>query len=175
MKLPIGQRLPPMPTVEAWVRNEEQPIELNVDRLDGQWVVLFWYPRDFTFVCPTELQRFAELHDEFKALGATVLGASTDSFYAHNAWFQDDKRLIYVDYPVIADSTHELASRFGVLSEDGSAFRATFIIDPDGILRHMSVNDMDVGRNVDEVLRLLEALQTESLCPVNWTPGDETL
>ena len=141
----------------------------------GSWVVLFFYPGDFTFICPTELAAFAQRHDDFRDEGAVLLAASTNSCFSHKAWFETDPRLAEVRYPVIADSLRELSRSFGVLLEDGAAHRGTFIIDPDGLLLHMSVTEHDVGRSVDEVLRVLRAFRTGALCPANWAPGDATL
>jgi peroxiredoxin (alkyl hydroperoxide reductase subunit C) len=162
-------------TVEAYVPGEAEPRSLSLADYQGRWVVLFFYPRDFTFVCPTEIQGFARLHDEFLREHAVVLGASTDSYFSHKAWYESDARLAAVRYPVIADSSHALSREFGVLLPDGAALRGTFIIDPDGIVRHLLVNDLDVGRNVDETLRLLRALRTGELCPEAWQPGQATL
>ena len=136
---------------------------------------MFFYPRDFTFVCPTELQALARLHGAFTWEGALVLAASTDSYHAHRAWFEADPRLREAAYPVIADPGHRLSTAYGVLTEEGAALRGTFILDPEGILRHALVNDLDVGRNVEETLRTLRALKTGALCPVAWQPGQPTL
>ena len=138
-------------------------------------VGLFFYPRDFTFICPTELQAFAELHDSFEAEGAVLLAASTDSFWSHQAWFSSNPSLRGVRYPVLADPAHTLSAAFGVLDPDGAAYRATFIADPDGVLRHVSITDQNVGRNPAETLRVMQALQTGELCPVDWRPGEPTL
>jgi alkyl hydroperoxide reductase subunit AhpC len=148
---------------------------MKLSDLHGEWVVLFFYPRDFTFVCPTEIQAFARLHSAFRAEKAVVIGASTDSYYAHKAWFESDARLQDVAYPVVADTSQHLGEAFGVLLEDGTALRGTFIIDPQGIVRCMHVNDLDVGRNVEESLRLLRALRTGELCPESWQAGQPTL
>jgi peroxiredoxin (alkyl hydroperoxide reductase subunit C) len=141
----------------------------------GSWVVLFFYPGDFTLICPTELAAFAKRHDDFLSEGAVLLAASTNSCFSHKAWFEIDPRLAEVRYPVIADSLRELSDSFGVLSEDGAAHRGTFMIDPEGVLVHMSITAHDVGRSVDEVLRTLRAFRTGALCPVDWAPGDPTL
>ena len=170
----IGQVAPEM-VLEAYVRGADGPRALSLADYRGRWVVLFFYPRDFTFVCPTEIQALARLHPDFAAEGAVVIGASTDSYYAHRAWYESDPRLAGVHYPVVADTAHRLATAFGVLTEDGAALRGTFLIDPEGIVRHALVNDLDVGRNVEETLRTLRAFQTGELCPVNWQPGQPTL
>jgi peroxiredoxin (alkyl hydroperoxide reductase subunit C) len=141
----------------------------------GKWLVLFFYPRDFTFICPTELVAFGELEADFKAEEAVVIGASTDSFFSHKAWFESDPRLLRVNYPVLADTSHQLSKGFNVLLDDGASLRGTFIIDPQGVVRHITVNDLDVGRNVEETLRVLRALRSGELCPVAWKPGESTL
>lgn len=141
---------------------------------NGKWTVLFFYPLDFTFICPTELREFAKKEEEFKKLNAQVVGASTDSKNSHKAWFEKD--LPEVKYPVIADTTHVLSKLFGVLKPDeGIAYRGTFIIDPEGVLKYSLVSDLNVGRSVEETLRVLKALQTGELCPIEWKPGQETL
>lgn len=161
---------------EVYERDADKPKKIRLSDYRGKWVVLFFYPRDFTFVCPTEIERFADLESEFKKEGAVVLGASTDSFFAHKAWYETDPRVRKAGFPIIADTTLAVSRAYGVLNEeDGSAFRATFIIDPEGVVRHVSVNDMNVGRSVDETLRTLRALKTGELCPVEWRPGQKTL
>jgi alkyl hydroperoxide reductase subunit AhpC len=174
MPLRVGQPVPDH-SVQAYVRGEHAPSEFALATHRGRWVVLFFYPRDFTFICPTELAAFAERHEDFLDERAIVIGASTDSYFSHKAWFESDPRLAGVDYPVIADTAHELSRSFDVLLDDGATHRATFIIDPSGTLLHMSVNEHDVGRSVDEVLRILRAFRTGALCPVDWAPGKATL
>src|SRR3989338_2298054 len=133
-------------------------VKLKLSQFKGKWVVLFFYPLDFTFICPTELKSFADKEAEFKKLNAVVIGASTDSLHSHKAWFARD--LPMVKFPVIADQTHKLAEQFCVLKEDqGIAYRGTFIIDNQGFLRSIVVNDNSAGRSVVETLRTLQALQ----------------
>jgi alkyl hydroperoxide reductase subunit AhpC len=140
----------------------------------GKWLVLFFYPRDFTFICPTELQGFSDHEAAFKKLNAEVLGASTDSEWSHKAWFERD--LPKVKYPVLADTTQAISRDYQVLNEqDGSAERGLFLIDPQGVVRYSLVSAGSVGRNVEETLRVLEALQTGERCPMGWTPGGKTL
>ena len=140
----------------------------------GKWLVLNFYPRDFTFVCPTELKALARYEDEFKEQNAVILAASTDSVNSHKAWIESE--LKEVKYPVLADTSHSLSKNYNVLiEEEGKALRGTFIIDPEGILQYSVVSNLDVGRSTDEILRVLQALQTKELCPVNWKPGDKTL
>jgi len=174
MGVRVGMPAPDL-TAEAYVRGEAQPRHLTLDAFRGRWVVLFFYPRDFSRVCPTELQAFAALHPQFGREQAAVVAVSTDSYEAHKAWLESDPRLREVAYPVVADSTHRLSEAYGVLREDGSALRGTFLIDPEGLVRGVYVNDPDVGRNVQETLRLLRALRTGELCPEGWTPGQPTL
>ena len=142
----------------------------------GKWQVLFFWPMDFTFVCPTEIAEFGRRARDFADRDAQVLGASTDTHFVHLAWRKDHKDLRDLPIPMLADTKRELSQALGVLHKgDGVPLRATFIVDPEGIIRWASVNDLSVGRNVPEVLRVLDALQTDELCPCNWQRGDKTL
>jgi peroxiredoxin (alkyl hydroperoxide reductase subunit C) len=142
----------------------------------GKWMVFFFWPKDFTFVCPTEIMAFNALNDDFTNRNAVLLGGSTDTDFVHLAWRQSREDLADVKFPWIADNKKELTSALGILDkEEAVALRATFIIDPDNIIRFVSVNDLSVGRNPNEVLRVLDALQTEGLCPCNWQQGEDTL
>ena len=174
MSITIGRPAPTL-AVEAWIRGTDAAAVVDVPASDSDWTVLVFYPADFTFVCPTELHAFAELEDDFQAAGARVVAASTDGYWTHRAWFETDPRLASVRYPVIADTAHRLADAYGVLADDGLALRGTFLIDPDGVVRHASVTDRSVGRRADEALRILHALGTGELCPVNWQRGRPTL
>ncbi len=139
----------------------------------GKWVVLFFYPRDFTFICPTEITGFSKADDAFKKLNAQVLGVSTDSKHSHKAWL---KELGALKYPLLADTTHKVAAAYGALiEEEGEAIRATFIIDPEGTVKYALYHADNVGRSVKETLRVLEALQTGEKCPMEWNPGEQTL
>ena len=139
-------------------------------------VLLFWYPKDFTFVCPTEIAEFNKNYNNFVDRDTVLYGASTDSEFVHAAWRRDHADLRDLKFPMIADTNKSLADALGILTADEKvAYRATFIIDPEGIVRWVNINDLSVGRNVDEVLRVLDALQTDELCPCNWTKGEETL
>jgi len=169
----VGARAPVW-TADAYVKDELHPVPVDVPSRDS-WTVLFFYPRDFTFVCPTELAALEELRMDFEESGARIVAASTDSWWVHRAWFTTNPWLGDVSYPVIADTSHELARSYGVLLEDGAALRATFVIDSDGIVRHTAVTDVSVGRNAAETLRVVQALQTGELCPANWRPGQATL
>ncbi len=163
----------PVFTLDAVVGKEFSKVSLT--DLHGKWVVLFFYPLDFTFVCPTEIRGFNAALDRFKKLNAAVLGASTDSKYAHLAWIERGD-LGKLDYPLLSDITKEVAERYGILDEkEGVALRGLFIIDPDGVLQYELVHSLSVGRSVEETLRVLEALQTGELCPLGWHPGEKTL
>jgi alkyl hydroperoxide reductase subunit AhpC len=142
----------------------------------GKWRVVFFWPMDFTFICPTEIAEFGKRNADFAERDAQLLGASTDTHFVHLAWRQSHPDLKNLPYPMLADTKRELATALGVLhKQDGVALRATFIVDPEGVIRFASVNDLSVGRNVDEVLRVLDALQTDELCPCNWKKGEPTL
>jgi alkyl hydroperoxide reductase subunit AhpC len=142
----------------------------------GKWRVIFFWPMDFTFVCPTEIAAFGKLEKEFRARDAQLLGASTDSEFVHLAWRRDKDELKDLPFPMLADVKRELTTALGILDpEAGVAQRATYIIDPQGIIRFVYVTDLNVGRNPQEVLRILDALQTDELCPCNWQKGDDTL
>lgn len=142
----------------------------------GKWTVMFWWPKDFTFVCPTEIAEFNNKSSDFADRDAVLIGASTDSEFVHAAWRRDHADLRDLKFPMLADTSKSLAEELGILAEgEKVAYRATFIVDPQGIIRWVSVYDLSVGRNVQEVLRVLDALQTDELCPCNWTNGQETL
>ena len=150
--------------------------EITDQSYPGQWKVVFFWPMDFTFVCPTEIAAFGRRARDFADRDAQVLGVSIDTHFVHLAWRKQHEDLRELPFPMLADTKRELASALGVLhKQDGVALRATFIVDPAGIIRHVSVNDLSVGRNVDETLRTLDALQTDELCPCNWQKGEPTL
>ena len=168
----VGKKAPCW-TASAYLNGKETTIS-SKDYV-GKWHVLYWYPLDFTFVCPTEIRGFQQLLKKFEEVGAAVIGASTDSFYSHDAWFKDrDTFFQEITHPVIADTNHQYTKAFGVLKEEaGIAFRATVIIDDKGIVRMHSVNDISVGRNPEEILRTLEALQSGGFCGIGWHKGDD--
>lgn len=145
----------------------------------GSWLVFFWYPMDFTFVCPTEITALADRADEFEAIGAKILGASTDSIHSHKAWANTPREkngIAGVSYPILSDMLHDISKEYGVFIDSlGVALRGLFIIDPEGKLRYSVINDLNIGRSVDETLRVLQALQTGGLCPSDWKPGQKTL
>jgi peroxiredoxin (alkyl hydroperoxide reductase subunit C) len=155
---------------------EFAPIVNNFSNTGGQWAVMFWWPKDFTFVCPTEIAEFNKAYMDFVDRNTTLIGASTDSDFVHLAWRKDHEDLRGLRFPMLADTSKSLATELGILGgDDQIAYRATYIIDPDNVIRWVCVNDLSVGRNVDEVLRVLDALQTDELCPCNWKKGEETL
>ena len=157
--------------------------EVSLDEYKGKWVVLFFYPLDFTFVCPTEITGFADRVADFASRGAEVIGVSIDSQYSHLAWYNTPRNkgsIAGTDYPVLADVTKQISRDYGVLMEDkGIALRGLFIINPEGIVVNETVNFLGVGRNVDETLRLIDAFQhnakTGEVCPANWTKGKDTI
>lgn len=150
--------------------------EITDQSYPGKWKVVFFWPMDFTFVCPTEIAAFGKLNSEFADRDTQVLGGSTDSHFVHRAWRNDHEDLNDLPFPMLADVKRELTESLGVLDRGaGVAQRATFIVDPDNVIRFVSVNDLSVGRNPQEVLRVLDALQTDELCPCNWSKGEETL
>lgn len=142
----------------------------------GKWMVMFWWPKDFTFVCPTEIAEFNAKAGDFADRDAMLIGASTDTEFVHAAWRRDHADLKDLKFPMLADTSKSLAEELGILSaEEKVAYRVTYIVDPEGIVRWVCVNDLSVGRNVNEVLRVLDALQTDELCPCNWVKGEATL
>jgi alkyl hydroperoxide reductase subunit AhpC len=149
--------------------------EVSGSDFKGSWYVIYWYPLDFTFICPTEIRGFQALLEDFQDDGVQVIGASTDSFFSHKAWFAD--REIFsqeITHPVLADTNHAVSRAFGVLKEDeGIAYRGTVIVDPEGIVRSVSINDLDAGRSPQETLRTVQALQTGGLCGADWKKGDD--
>lgn len=143
---------------------------------NGQWTCMFWWPKDFTFVCPTEIAEFNKAIGEFRDRDTTLIGASTDSENVHLAWRNHHDDLRDLKFPMLADTSKSLALDLDILEPiEGIAYRATFIIDPQGVIRWSNMNDLSVGRNVKEVIRVLDALQTDELCPCNWEKGDATL
>ena len=175
--LTIGDRLPSF-ALKGVVSTDPKTAFTDVtdQSFQGKWKVIFFWPKDFTFVCPTEIVGFAELDGEFKDRDAQLLGVSTDSEFVHLAWKQSREDLGQVPFPMLADVKRELSSALGVIDRtEGVALRATFIVDPDNVIRFVSVNDLSVGRNPHEVMRVLDALQTDELCPCNWKKGEEFL
>ena len=178
--LRVGQMAPDF-TATAVVDQEFKEISLSQYR--GKYVVLFFYPLDFTFVCPTEITAFSDRYADFSAKNTEVLAVSVDSKYSHLAWIQTPRNqggIGDIAYPLVADLKKEICASYNVLNEDGEADRGLFIINPQGMVMHMTVNKAPVGRNVDETLRVLQAYQyvesnPDEVCPANWTPGDKTM
>ncbi|MEO0351205.1 MAG: peroxiredoxin [Cyanobacteria bacterium P01_A01_bin.15] len=179
--LRVGQSAPDF-TATAVVDQEFKTIKLS-DYL-GRYVVLFFYPLDFTFVCPTEITAFSDRYEEFASLNTEVLGASVDSEFSHLAWIQTERKAGGIGdlaYPLISDIKKEISAAYNVLEpEAGVALRGLFLIDKDGILQHATVNNLSFGRSVDETLRVLQAVQhvqshPDEVCPAGWTPGDKTM
>jgi alkyl hydroperoxide reductase subunit AhpC len=173
----VGQRFPAY-KLEACVSLEKGKEFQTISNSDfaGKWKVIFFWPMDFTFVCPTEIAAFGKLNSEFADRDAQVLGASTDSHFVHHAWRTHHEDLRDLPFPMLADTKRELSSALGILDPNaGVAQRAVYVVDPEGIVRFVMVTDLSVGRNPEEVLRVLDALQTDELCPCNWKKGEETL
>jgi len=168
----VGQPAPEW-TATAYVKGEEKTI--SSQDYKGKWHVLYWYPLDFTFICPTEIKGFQQLLDDFADDKVEVIGVSTDSFFSHKAWFADRKTFPQeITHPVIADTNHAVSKLFGVLKEDqGIAFRATVIVDDKGIVRSVNVNDLSAGRSPGETLRTVQALQSGGLCGADWKKGEQ--
>jgi len=173
----VGERFPPFRLTATISRESGKEFQEITERTHaGKWLVLFSWPLDFTFVCPTEIAEFGRRNRDFADRDAQVLGLSLDSQYVHLAWRNQHKDLRDLPFPMLADVKRELCSGLGILDpEAGVAQRATFIVDPHGVIRFVYVTDMNVGRNPQEVLRVLDALQTDELCPCNWKQGEETL
>lgn len=177
----VGQ---PAPDFQAQIaRADDAPAgpvtRVSLSDYRGKWLVFFWYPLDFTFVCPTEITALSDRYEEFTELGAEVLGASTDSVYSHRAWLRtprDQNGIAGVTFPILSDMTQSIARDYGVLiAEQGIALRGLFIIDPDGVLQYVTINNLNIGRSVDETLRVLQGLQSGGLCPSDWKPGQKPL
>jgi len=180
--LPKVQKPAPDFSCSAAINGEIGSVKLSDFR--GKYLVLFFYPLDFTYVCPTEILAFADRAAEFEAIGAKLVGASVDSVFSHMAWCNTPRKeggIQGVSIPLIGDVTRKLSQTYGVLADDGFddglAFRALFIVDPEGILRHITMNDMPIGRSVDEALRVVQALRFNAehgeVCPANWKPGED--
>ena len=175
--LTIGDKFPEF-QLKAAVSLEQgkEFVDITQDSYPGKWKVVFFWPMDFTFICPTEIAEFGRKNQEFADRDAQLLGASTDTHWVHLAWRKQHPDLKELPYPMLADTKRELSSALGILhKEDGVPLRVTYIVDPQGIVRHVSANDLSVGRNVEEVLRVLDALQTDELCPCNWKMGEPSL
>jgi peroxiredoxin (alkyl hydroperoxide reductase subunit C) len=175
--LSVGQTFPSFSLTATVSRSKDNAFKTISDAdYPGKWKVYFFWPKDFTFVCPTEIAGFNKLNRKFEERDAILLGGSTDSEFVHLAWRNNHEDLRDLQFPMLADIKRELTTALGILDpKEGVAQRATFIVDPDGIIRFVSVTDLSVGRNIEEVLRVLDALQTDELCPCNWQKGEPTL
>lgn len=170
--LQVGLQAPHF-EMEGYLKGDKKKYSLSDYK--GKWTVLFFYPLDFTFVCPTEILELSKRHKEFEDKNAQVLGVSVDSVFSHEAWCKQGG-LGELNYPLLSDITKEVSADYNVLlPEEGISLRGVFIISPDGILKSYTVNDNSIGRNVDEILRTLDALQSGQLCPVGWSKGEKTL
>jgi lipoyl-dependent peroxiredoxin subunit C len=173
----VGRRFPEFSLTGVISSDPQQAFQpITHQSYPGKWKVVFFWPKDFTFVCPTEIAAFGKLEKEFQARDAQLLGASIDNEYVHLAWRRAKEELRNLPFPMLSDLKRELSGVLGILDPDtGVAQRATFIVDPQGVIRFVYVTDLNVGRSPEEVLRVLDALQTDELCPCNWQQGDETL
>jgi len=174
----VGKKAPEF-TMKTALGNGEGFGEVSLSDYSGKWLIFFFYPLDFTFVCPTEITALSSAYDTFKALDCEVVGVSTDSEHSHRAWINtplESNGLGKLNFPLAADITKKVSSDYGVLLEDeGIALRGLYIIDPEGVVKYQVVNHNDIGRSVEETLRVLQALQSGGLCPVNWHPGEKHL
>ena len=175
--LTVGDRFPSFDLNAVVDIDPAKAFERITDQSNkGKWKIVFFWPKDFTFVCPTEIAAFGKLNGDFNDRDAVVYGASIDSEFVHLAWRQNHADLKDLPFAMLADIKRELTTALGILDRnEGVAMRATYIVDPDGIIRFASVTDLNVGRNTQEVLRVLDALQTDELCPCNWQKGQDVL
>ncbi len=175
--LGVGEKFPDFKlTATVSLKKGEEFKEITNQDYRGKWKVYFFWPKDFTFVCPTEIAAFGKLNKEFADRDAQIFGGSTDSEFVHHAWRTHHADLKDLPFPMLADIKRDLTGQLGILDpEAGVAQRATYIVDPEGVIRFAYVTDLSVGRNPQEVLRVLDALQTDELCPCNWQKGEETL
>ncbi len=170
-----------IPDLELEVFHQEEIKKVNLSDYRGQWLVLFFYPADFTFVCPTELRELAASYEEFKQANVEILSVSTDTVFSHKAWHDSSETIKEVKFPMAADPTGKLSRTFGTYIEDeGLSLRGTFIIDPDGVLKAMEINNNDIGRSAAELMRKIQAASFVrehggEVCPASWKPGSKTL
>lgn len=175
--LTIGDRFPEF-NLKAVVDTDPAKAftDISNESDQGKWKLFFFWPKDFTFVCPTEISAFGDIAKEFADRDAVIYGASTDSEYVHLAWRENHPDLKDLPFAMLSDIKRELSEALGILDrQEGVCLRATFLVDPEGVIRFVSVNDLSIGRNPQEVLRVLDALQTGELCPCNWHPGEDVL
>ena len=180
MSLRVGQEAPDFSATAVY---DQEFKEITLSGLRGKWVVLFFYPLDFTFVCPTEITAFSDRYQDFSALNTEILGVSVDSKHCHLAWIQTPRNeggIGDINYPLVSDLKREICQAYNVLNDDGEADRGLFLINPEGVVMHTTVNKAPVGRNVDETLRILQGYQyvaanPDEVCPANWTPGEKSM
>jgi len=174
----IGTKLPDI-TLEAFFDNQIKKINLNESR--GKWLVLFFYPADFTFVCPTELVELAGKYPQLREMNTEIMSVSTDTVFVHKAWYDHSPSIKQIQYPMLADPTGKLCKALGTyIPEEGLSYRATFIVDPEGIIKAYEMHDNSIGRSADELIRKIQAAQYVlshggEACPASWKPGKETL
>nr|YP_009393740.1 2-Cys peroxiredoxin [Caloglossa beccarii]ARW62302.1 2-Cys peroxiredoxin [Caloglossa beccarii] len=176
----IGNKAPDFSSIAVY---EQEFIQIKLSNYLGKYIILIFYPLDFTFVCPTELVAFSNFYDKFKELNTEVLAVSVDSEYSHLAWSQMDRDSGGVGslrYPLISDLTKQISASYNVLTSSGKSQRALFIIDSEGIIQHAFINNLDVGRSINETIRVLQAIQyvksnPDEVCPANWQPGEPTI
>ena len=175
--LTVGEKFPAFELTAVVDIDPKKAFEtITEDSYPGKWKVVFFWPKDFTFVCPTEIAAFGKLNQEFADRDAQLLGASIDSEFVHLAWRNNHPDLKALPFPMLSDIKRDLSEQLGILDvKAGVSQRATFIVDPEGVIRFVYVTDLSVGRNPQEVLRVLDALQTDELCPCNWHKGEETI
>lgn len=175
--LTVGEKFPEFNLKATVSIDSLETAFVNIDNntYHDKWTLVFFYPKDFTFVCPTEIKGFGDLNEQFNERDCQVMSASTDSEFVHLAWRRDHRDLKDLPFPMLADINKDLSRSLGILDEEGVARRAAFLVDPEGVIRFVYVTEGSVGRNPAEVLRVLDALQTDELCPCNWKPGEETL
>jgi peroxiredoxin (alkyl hydroperoxide reductase subunit C) len=178
----VGEKIP---SFELNAYHKEEFKTINLADYEGKWLVLFFYPADFTFICPTELEEMAGKYEEFKKLGAEIISVSTDTVFTHKAWHDTSDAIKKIEFPMVSDRSGELSQMFGTYIYDGKdaglSLRGTFIIDPEGIVRSMEINDNSIGRSAKELFRKLQAAKYvhdhggKQVCPASWEPGDDTL
>lgn len=175
----VGKKVANFVANSILANGEEGEVSLQQNLDNKKWTILFFWPLDFTFVCPTEITALSQAYSEFTEKNAEIFGISTDSIHAHKAWRKatpKDGGIGEINFPLLEDTNHKISEQFGVLiEEEGIALRGLFIISPEGVLEHTTINNLNVGRSVEETLRILDALQSGGLCPINWNKGDSTL
>jgi peroxiredoxin (alkyl hydroperoxide reductase subunit C) len=171
----VGEKFPKFEKEAVLANNQFDTITSEDHKKEGKWAVYFFYPKDFTFICPTEIVEFNNQHSKFSELNAELYGVSTDTAEVHLAWKANDPRLSNLTYPLIEDTSKSLSKKLGILQPSTVAYRATFIVDPEGVIQWVNCNNDGTGRNVEEILRALEATQNPEKTGCNWQPGDATL